>query len=101
MVPTQEEFNIVAHADSNWAEDPVENMQLMLRSRLLTFQWKKLVWLQRSKVAFESHQISWRRNPRWLSQMFGREVAWMWGHLGSNLGSSQVSFGVIKGVKNL
>ena len=66
----------------NRSSDVVENVKLTLRAHLTTFQWKKFVWMLRMRAAMEEEQMRWRRNPRWLAHMFGKELAWLWGHVG-------------------
>lgn len=69
-----------------WSEDIGFNILRSVQSRLLTFQWKKLVWLLRvrSAVHQESHgRAVWKRNPRWLDLLLAREVAALWGHFGA------------------
>ena len=65
------------------ADDPIENMKLVLGSKLLTLQWKKLVWLLRARQAMRAERRQFRRHPRWLCGLFAKEVSWMWGHLGA------------------
>ena len=64
------------------AADVVENCSLVLRTRLKVFQWKKLVWQVRARLAI-SHYRVWRKNPRWLALMFAKEMAALWGTVGS------------------
>ena len=66
----------------NRSSDVVENVKLTLMAHLTTFQWKKFVWMLRMRAAMEEEQMRWRRNPRWLARMFGKELAWLWGHIG-------------------
>ena len=66
-----------------WSHDPAVNMMRALESRLLTYQWKKLVWSLRARRAFLQSGLTWRRPARWLGQLQAREAAWIWGHMGS------------------
>ena len=45
-------------------------------------KWKQMVWMVRARFALETEGKRYRRHPRWLSMMFAREVAALWGHLG-------------------
>lgn len=69
-----------------WSNDLVTNIMRSTQSRLLTFQWKKMVWQLRVRaaVAEESRgRAQWKRNPRWLDMLIGKEIAALWGHFGS------------------
>ncbi|CAE7399266.1 ppiA [Symbiodinium sp. CCMP2456] len=67
-----------------WANEVCLNLACSVRSRMRTFLWKKFVWQLRVKAAIEREQSKrWKRNPRWLAMLTGREVAALWGHLGS------------------
>lgn len=56
------------------------NLVGAIRSKML-----KLLWQARVKEAVETVHAGarWKKNPRWLSQMYGKEVAWVWGHVGA------------------
>ena len=58
-------------------------MALVLHARLVTFKWKMIVVCLRAKLALAEDGRSWRRPCRWLAALMGREVASIWGHLGS------------------
>lgn len=68
-----------------WSEDVAFNLVASVRSRMITFQWKKLFWQCRVRQALaETYpQARWKRNPRWLAMLLGKEVAALWGHLGA------------------
>ena len=60
------------------------NIAASTHSRMRTWCWKKFVWMVRVKLAVEKEgDRRWRRNPRWLAQLLGKEVAALWGHFGS------------------
>ena len=71
---------------NRYSEDLVINVALSLTCQLLTFKWKQLVWMLRIRRAVEMEmgdRSRWRRNPRWLMMMLGRQLASMWGHMGA------------------
>jgi len=65
------------------SQDPVMNMSWVLHSRLIVHKWKQFVWMSRFLQAFVDSRRVWRRNPRWLAQMFAVEVGAIWGHMGN------------------
>ena len=49
-------------------------------------EWKTFVWMIRVRAAVRSEfgeHTKWRRNPRWLMGLFGRQLASLWGHVGA------------------
>ena len=68
-----------------YSEEVAMNMVWCFRSKMMTFLWKKLLWQLRVKKAVESTMqgARWKRNPRWLAMLLGKEVAFWWGHLGA------------------
>lgn len=55
-----------------------------LKSKMVTFKWKLLLLLMRTKRAVEMDRtLKWKRNPRWIMALHGRQLAALWGHLGS------------------
>lgn len=69
-----------------WSEDIGFNILRSVQSRLLTFQWKKMVWLVRIRDAVQQEsqgRAVWKRNPRWIDLLLAREVAALWGHFGA------------------
>ena len=67
----------------NRSSDVVENTKLTLMAHLTTFQWKKFTWMLRAREAFYLERMRWKRNPKWLANMYGKELAWIWGHIGN------------------
>ena len=72
-----------ASLGANRPSDVVENKTPTLVAYLTTFQWTKFVWMLRARRAMQQEQRRWVRNPRWLASLYGRELGWLWGHLGS------------------
>jgi len=69
-----------------WSGEVAINMVHSMKSRMVTFLWKKLCWQLRVKEAVRQEsqgRAKWRKNPRWLSEMLGREVAALYGHFGA------------------
>lgn len=70
-----------------WSNEVAYNMVFSLASRMKVFLWKKLLWQLRVKKAVEmtvgAQGARWKRNPRWLAKLLGKEVAAMWGHYGA------------------
>lgn len=68
-----------------WSAEVCLNVVGSARARMVTFLWKKLLWQLRVKEAVERtyQRAVWRRNPRWLAMLMGKEVAALWGHLGA------------------
>ena len=56
------------------------NVAWEIHSRMVVFKWKQLTWGLR---ALWAHRGRWRRNPRWFANMFGREMASIWGNTGA------------------
>ena len=69
--------------------DPVFNMSWVIHGRLIVRKWKQMVWMVRARFALETEGKRYRRHPRWLSMMFAREVAALWGHLGGAIKTLQ------------
>ena len=63
--------------------DPPMNTSWVLHQRLITHKWKVMVWLLRIRQACMNSRVPWKRNPRWLANLFATEMAAIWGHLGS------------------
>ncbi|CAE7942499.1 unnamed protein product [Symbiodinium sp. KB8] len=60
------------------------NLVASTASRMRTYLWKKLAWHIRIKNAVEADgDRRWKRNPRWLSMLLGKEVACLFGHFES------------------
>jgi len=51
--------------------------------RMKTWAWTKMLWLLRYQRARQMSQQRYRRPLRWLAQLYGAELASLWGHLGS------------------
>lgn len=68
-----------------WSYEVPFNLIGSVRSRMVTFMWKKLVWQMRMKIAVEKSMpgARWKKNKRWLAMLFGKEIAGLWGHLGA------------------
>ena len=67
-----------------WSNEVALNLACSVHSRMRTFLWKKFLWQLRVKAAIEQESNKrWKRNPRWLAALTGREVAALWGHLGA------------------
>ena len=76
------DYPSLSHA---WSAEVPFNMVASMRSRMVTFMWKKLTWQLRVKQALaETYpQARWKKNHRWLAMLLGKEVASLWGHLGA------------------
>ena len=76
------DYPSLSHA---WSNEVAFNMVASVRSRMVTFMWKKLTWQLRVKQALaETYpQARWKKNQRWLAGLLGKEVAALWGHLGA------------------
>ena len=64
------------------------NVGWTFMSRMVAFKWKQLVWLLRARAAVQRPggppgAGGWRRPHRWLATLLARELASIWGHLGS------------------
>ena len=68
-----------------WSNEVSFNLVESVRSRMVTFMWKKLTWQLRVKKALADTypQARWKKNQRWLAMLLGKEVAALWGHLGA------------------
>ncbi|OLP94025.1 hypothetical protein AK812_SmicGene23987 [Symbiodinium microadriaticum] len=67
-----------------WSAEVGLNLAAATRSRMVTFGWKRMLWQLRVKQAIEQEGTKrWKRNPRWLAMLFGKEVAALWGHFGA------------------
>ncbi|CAE7534115.1 unnamed protein product, partial [Symbiodinium microadriaticum] len=67
-----------------WSAEVGLNLAAATRSRMVTFGWKRMLWQLRVKQAIEQEGTKrWKRNPRWLAKLFGKEVAALWGHFGA------------------
>lgn len=68
-----------------WSAEVPFNVVGSVKSRMLAFMWKKVVWQLRMKQAVETTfpGARWKKNKKWLSMLFGKEVAAMWGHFGA------------------
>ncbi|CAE7238450.1 TY4B-J, partial [Symbiodinium sp. CCMP2456] len=75
------EYPSLSHA---WSNEVALNLVASTASRMRTYLWKKLVWQARVKAAVEAEgNRRWKRNPRWLSMLLGKEVAFLFGHFGA------------------
>ncbi|CAE7425559.1 psaC, partial [Symbiodinium necroappetens] len=71
---------------NKFSEDVVINMMLSLQGKLFAFKWKTFLMMLRVKMAVNREMgpsVGWRRNPKWLMQLLGRECASIWGHMGA------------------
>lgn len=61
------------------------NIVECLRSRMITFMWKKLFWQARVKQAVEMSMpgARWKKNRRWLAGLLGKEIGSLYGHYGA------------------
>ena len=70
-----------------WSNEVAINLTCSVASRMRVFLWKKMLWQLRVKKAVEqtvgTQGARWKRNPRWLSLLFAKEVAGLWGHFGA------------------
>ena len=69
----------------SYSEELAFNMIWCVRSKMMSFLWKKLLRQLRVKDAVERTMpgARWKRNHRWLAMLLGKEVAFWWGHFGS------------------
>lgn len=76
------EYPTLSHS---YSEEIPFNMVWRLKSKMVTLMWKKLLWQLRVKSAVERtvQGARWKKNPRWLAMLLGKEVAFWWGHFGS------------------
>lgn len=65
------------------SHEPASHAILMFKSRLNVWKWKKFTWLVRAAVTYRHFGRPWKRNCRWLANMYGAEMAARWGHLGA------------------
>ena len=70
---------------NRWSPEVVLNVAGCVRSKMLTFQWKKMLWQLRVKEAVPAavKGAKWQRNQRWLAKMFAKEVGFLYGHFGA------------------
>ncbi|CAE6935722.1 FV3-083R, partial [Symbiodinium sp. KB8] len=68
-----------------WSSDLALNIAGSLRARMITFAWKRFLWLLRVKEAVTRSfpDVVWKRNRRWVANLLMREVGAAWGHLGA------------------
>ncbi|CAE7461836.1 unnamed protein product [Symbiodinium necroappetens] len=67
-----------------WSYEVGLNTVASVASRMRTYLWKKLLWQIRVKRAIEQDgDRRWKRNPRWLSHLFAKEIGSLWGHFGA------------------
>lgn len=62
------------------SKDPVCSVAWEFHGRLVTFKWKQTLLQVRAWAAIGPR---WRRNPRWLAAMSGKEMGSLWGILGA------------------
>ena len=62
------------------SDDLVLNVAWEIHGRMVVFKSKQLTWGLR---ALWAHRGKWRRNRRWFANMFGREIASIWGNTGA------------------
>ena len=70
---------------NRWSPDVVLNVAGCIRARMMAFQWKKMLWQMRVKVAVmvTVKGAQWQRNQRWLAKMFSKEMGFLYGHFGA------------------
>ncbi|CAE7529229.1 unnamed protein product [Symbiodinium natans] len=71
---------------SKFSDDLPINIMISLQSQLFTFKWKTLVWMLRVRAAVRAemgHRVQWKRNPRWLMLLLGKQMGSLWGHIGA------------------
>jgi hypothetical protein len=68
-----------------WSGEVAINIVESFRSRMIAYLWKKLLWQMRVRdaVMVTCPGAKWKKNPRWLAMLLGKEVAAQWGHLGA------------------
>jgi hypothetical protein len=62
--------------------DPVFNASWIVHQRMICHKWKALVWMLKVRAAMGLSKMQWRRNPRWLANLYAQELAALWGHVG-------------------
>ena len=62
--------------------DPVFNASWIVHQRMICHKWKALVWMLKVRAAMGLSKMQWRRNPRWLANLYAQELAKLWGHVG-------------------
>ncbi len=65
------------------SRDVAMNVAQTIYSRMLIHKWRVMTWGVRFIEAHRRESHRYKRNPRWLAAMFGREMASLWGHIGS------------------
>ncbi|CAE7682647.1 RE2 [Symbiodinium necroappetens] len=71
---------------NKFSDDLVINLMLSLQGQLFAFKWKMFVWMVRIREAVRREfgsAAKWKRNPRWMMLLLGRQLGAMWGHLGA------------------
>ncbi|CAE7431039.1 FV3-083R [Symbiodinium necroappetens] len=60
-----------------WSSDLALNIAGSLRARMITFAWKRFLWLLRVKEAVTRSfpDVVWKRNRRWVANLLMREAA--------------------------
>ncbi|CAE7331761.1 unnamed protein product [Symbiodinium microadriaticum] len=77
----QADYPSLSHA---WSYEVAMNLVASTASRMRVYLWKKIVWQARVKAAVEAEgSRRWKRNPRWLAMLLGKEVASLFGHFGA------------------
>ena len=66
-----------------WSDDPTMNVRAALASRLMVYKWRMFVKMALIRRAHLLERVKFKQNPRWLTRSLGREMAWVWGHVGS------------------
>ncbi|CAE7843546.1 unnamed protein product [Symbiodinium necroappetens] len=75
------DYPSLSHA---WSYELAYNVTAALASRMRAFLWKKVLWQLRAKRAIEADgDKRWKKNPRWLSHLFAKEIGAVWGHFGA------------------
>ena len=59
------------------------NVSWAMHQRMIVHKWKVISLMLRERLGHQQSQMTWRRNPWWLASLFGREMAAVWGHIGS------------------
>ena len=71
---------------NKFSDDLAVNMATSFQSMLFTWKWKEITWMLRIRKATRDEfgsRARWKRNPRWLMALLAKQIAFMWGHLGS------------------
>ena len=71
---------------NKFSDDLAVNMAITFQSMLFTWKWKEITWMLRIRKATRDEfgsRARWKRNPRWLMALLAKQIAFMWGHLGS------------------